>query len=191
MLQRLTVDFGTARQYVDRRVVVFHVGVLVASLPVLPFAWHLGMHVLGAAMLIGNAIVMGVWLTIAGRANRDGWKRRAAHAVNVGDAWFTVPGVVLILANGLAMVFERYGGVSAITSVPFIGIGLVLLTLTGLVWATRLVPAQLELHRIAQEPGAMDTAAYGRTLTGWSIWGVIATALPILAVVVMTTKPGV
>ena len=80
-------------------------------------------------MLNGNAVVMAVWLTIAGFATADEPKRSAARVVNVGDLWFTVPGVALILANGFAMVFERYGGFSAVhRRTPFIGIGLVLLT---------------------------------------------------------------
>ena len=140
-------------------------------------------------MLIGNAIVMAIWLSIAGFAKGDASKRRAARAVTVGDVWFTVPGVVLLLANGLAMVFERYGGVSAFTTTPFVGAGLVLLVATGVVWAARLVPSQLELLRIADATGALDRTAFRAVLIRWSAWGVVATALPILAVVVMTTKP--
>lgn len=140
-------------------------------------------------MLIGNALVMAAWLTIAGFAKDETRRRRAARAVNVGDVWFTVPGVVLLLLNGLAMVMERYGGLGAITTTPFIGIGLVLLSLTGLTWALRLVPAQLAMYRLAVAPGALDEIAFRRALRRWSIWGVVATALPVIAVFVMTTKP--
>jgi uncharacterized membrane protein len=185
----ISLDIQTTRRRFGRPVIAFYLVILTTSLPFWPFAWHLALHVLGAAMLIGNAIVMAIWLTIAGFSSRETAKRRAAQAVNVGDAWFTIPGVFLLLTNGLAMVFERYGGVSAFTTTPFIGIGLVLLTLTGVVWALRLVPAQLTLERLARAPGDLDVASYRSVLIGWSVWGTVATILPILAVIVMTTKP--
>jgi uncharacterized membrane protein len=182
-------DVRTIRSLIDRRVVIFYLGLIAASLPTWPFGWHLAVHVVGAAMLIGNAIVMAVWLSIAGFAGDDAAKRRAALAVNVGDVWFTVPGVALLLGNGVAMVFERYGGVSAFTTTPFIAAGLVLLTLTGMVWAARLVPTQQTLLRISEAAGPLDQVAFRSALTRWSAWGVVATVLPIVAVIVMTTKP--
>jgi uncharacterized membrane protein len=185
----ISLDIETARRSFGRPVIAFYLVILTASLPFWPFDWHLALHVLGAVMLIGNAIVMAISLTIAGFSSRETAKRRAAHAVNVGDAWFTIPGVFLLLTNGLAMVFERYGGVSAFTTTPFIGIGLVLLSLTGVVWALRLVPAQLTLERLARVPGDLDVASYRSVLIGWSVWGTVATVLSILAVIVMTTKP--
>jgi uncharacterized membrane protein len=184
-----SLDIRTDRRVLGRPVLAFYLVILTVSLPFWPFAWHLALHVLGAAMLIGNAIVMAIWLTIAGFSSSQTAKRQAARAVNVGDAWFTIPGVFLLLINGLAMVVERYGGVSAFTTTPFIGIGLLLLTLTGIVWALRLMPAQLTLERLARAPGDLDVNSFRSVLIGWSVWGTVATILPILAVIVMTTKP--
>jgi len=182
-------NIRTSREFLGLPVALFYLVVLGASLPYWPFEWHLSLHVTGAAMLIGNALVMAVWLSVAGFAGGDRAKRRAARVVNRGDVWFTVPGVVLILSNGLAMVAARYGGLGAITTTTWIGAGLVLLTLTGLVWAFRLVPTQLALYRLTAVPGPLDVAGFRRHLITWSVWGVIATALPLLAVFVMTTKP--
>jgi hypothetical protein len=139
-------------------------------------------------MLIGNAVVMAAWLTIAGFLGSDETKRTASRAVNVGDVWFTVPGVALLVANGLAMVAERYGGPAALVTTGWIRAGLVLLTLTGTVWALRLVPAQLELSRLAQAE-SLDVPAFRAVLNRWYAWGTIATVLPILAAVIMTMKP--
>ena len=121
-----TLDLRQIRPLIDRKVAILYLGLAFGIAPMWPFAWHLALHVLGAILLIGNALAMAVWLVIAGSSGNDAWKRRAAHAVNVGDVWFTVPGVALILANGLAMVVERYGGAAAFTSTPFVGLGLVL-----------------------------------------------------------------
>jgi uncharacterized membrane protein len=174
---------------IDLRILVAYAALVILSALPLPFGWHLTLHVLGAAALIGNALVMAVWLTVAGFTTGDQRKRVAARAVILGDIWFTVPGVILVLTNGLAMVFARYGGAAAFTTTPFIGLGLVLLTLTGIVWAGRLVPTQLRLRRLSEAEGELDVTAYRSALKEWSVWGVIATALPIAAVVVMTTKP--
>lgn len=185
----LTVNLRTGRTFIGRPVAILYPVILMASLPVWPFGWHLGLHVLGAAMLIGNAFVMAVWLTLAGFGGNDRAKRRAAKAVNVADVWFTVPGVLLILLNGLAMVAERYGGTAAFAVTPWITGGLVMLVGTGLVWAFRLVPAQLTMYRLAEADGPLDAASFRGLLNRWYAWGVVATVMPLVAVFLMTTKP--
>jgi hypothetical protein len=109
--------------------------------------------------------------------------------VNLGDVWFTVPGVLLLLLNGMAMIAARYGGPAAFSTTPWITGGLVLLTLTGLVWALCLVPAQLTLYRLAKHDGPLDVAAFRGVLTGWYAWAVVATIMPLIAVFLMVTKP--
>ncbi len=185
----LAVNLQTGRHLVSRGVLAAWAAVALGSLPIWPFGWHLGLHVLGAVLLIGNAAAMAVWLSVAGFAGGDAAKRRAASAVNRADLWFTIPGVALLLANGLAMVAARYGGATAFGTTPWIAAGLVLLVSTGLVWAVRLVPAQLEMLRIAQASGDLDRPAFRNALIRWSVWGSVATVLPIVAVVLMTAKP--
>jgi uncharacterized membrane protein len=183
------LNFRSARDFVGWPVAIFYLSILAASLPMWPFGWHLTLHVAGAVMLIGNAIAMAVWLSVAGFAGSDASKRRAARLVNHGDVWFTVPGVVLLLLNGLAMVAARYGGPAAFTSTAWIAAGLVLVSLTGIIWALRLVPAQLGLYRLATANGDLDVVAFRSLLVRWSVWGSVATALPLLAAFVMITKP--
>ena len=170
-------------------VAALYIAVIVAGWPPWPFEVHLLMHIVGAAMLIGNALFMAAWLVLADRVGSDDQRRRAAWAVNVGDVWFTVPGVVLLLAHGMAMVTERYGGLTGFLSTSWIAAGSVLLTLTGVVWALRLVPLQLELQRLAQLPGPLDLAAFRTVLRPWYVWGTIATVLPLAASELMRTKP--
>lgn len=185
----LTLNLRTSREFVGWPLAIVYPAIVVASLPTWPFGWHLALHVLGATLLIGNALVMAAWLTVAGFSRSDQAKRRAARVVNLGDAWFTVPGVILLLLNGLAMVAARYGGLAAFSTTGWITAGLVLLSLTGIIWALRLVPAQLTLYRLATADGPLDVKTFGRVLNRWYLWGIIATALPLLAVFVMTTKP--
>lgn len=179
------------RPFVGPREGFLYAAVVVGSIPIWPFAWHLGLHILGAILLIGNALVMAVWLTLAGFVGDDDAKRRAATIVNRGDAWFTVPGVLLLLGNGLAMVSARYGGFPAALAVDWIVAGLGLLTATGVIWAIRLLPTQLALHRLASTDGPLDRPAFGSLLNRWYVWGVAATVMPVLAAFFMTTKPNI
>jgi uncharacterized membrane protein len=188
-MSTITLQLGLVRPLVDRRLVIAYVALIATAVVPLPFEAHLALHVLGAILLIGNALLMAAWLVVAGRSGDPERQRRAAIAVNVGDLWGTIPGVVLLLTHGLAMVGLRYGGEAAIASVPFIGAGLVLLNLTGLVWALRLVPIQLGMLRLARADGPFDRTAFGRHLVGWSIWGIAATVMPIAAAVLMIAKP--
>ena len=187
----LTLNLQRIGGLPPRAVVAFYLLVLAGSVPIWPFGWHLTLHVLGATMLIGNAIAMAVWLTVAGFSGSDRAKRRAARVVNLGDVWFTVPGAAMLLLNGLAMVAARYGGIGAFSTTAWITAGLILLTATGLIWALRLLPAQLTLARLAAVEGPLDTDAFRRTLNGWSAWGIVATVLPLVAALLMTTKPSI
>ena len=99
-----------------------------------------------------------------GLLGSDPAKRRAARVVNLGDAWSTVPGAILLLLNGLAMVAARYGGVAAFTTTGWITAGLVLLAY-GIIWAFRLVPAQLTLYRLARVDGPLDVEAFRASST--------------------------
>jgi uncharacterized membrane protein len=181
--------FVEVKPFVGPRLIAFYAAILITSLPVWPFGWHLGLHVLGAALLIGNALVMAVWLTMAGFRGSDEAKRRAARIVNRADAWFTVPGVLLLLLNGWAMAGSRYGGFPAFLGTDFIAVGLAGLTATGAVWALRLLPTQLALWRLATATGPLDRPGFAALLTRWYVWGVVATVLPISAAVVMAAKP--
>lgn len=185
----LAHNLRTGRKFVGLPVAIFYAAIVAGSLPIWPFRWHLSLHVAGAILLIGNALIMAVWMSLAGFAGSDAAKRRAARVVNHGDVWFTVPGVLLLLFNGLAMVAARYGGPAALFTTAWIAAGLVLLSLTGIIWALRLVPAQLGLYRLTEAEGLLDVIAFRRLLVRWSLWGSVATALPLLAAFVMTTKP--
>ena len=185
----IALPLQAVRPFVGARELGFYAAVALASLPIFPFGWHLALHVTGATMLIGNALVMAVWLTLAGFVGDERAKRRAATVVNRADAWFTFPGVLLLLANGFALASARYGSFPTFLSFDWIAAGLALLSGTGVVWALRLLPTQLALYRLASTPGPLDEGRFGSLLNRWYVWGTIATVMPVLAAFFMTTKP--
>ena len=68
---------------------------------------------------------------------------------------------------------------------------MMLLLVTAFIWAGVLIPLQLRLVRLSQEglaAGSLDSA-YSRTSKRWSMFGGIATLLPIVILFLMVLRP--
>jgi uncharacterized membrane protein len=145
------------------------------------------LHVLAVTLFLGNLIVGILW-KVHGDSTRD--PKIIAHTLRgimLADRWFTMPSVILLLLTGFgAQGIGRYP-----ISTPWILGGIVLFALSGFVFMTRVAPVQRQLLAIAQAGGSgeMDWAAYGRLTAQWNLWGTIATALPVIALVLMVWKP--
>ncbi len=86
------------------------VAVLVVSLPLYPYRWHMFLHIAGVVVFLGNIIVTAAWMLMAERTRSLMVIHFSAKAVIRADLLFTLPGVLLILMNGFAM--GRSEGVS-------------------------------------------------------------------------------
>ncbi|MSQ13403.1 MAG: DUF2269 family protein [Dehalococcoidia bacterium] len=118
-------------------------------------------------MLLGNIIVTGVWM----------------------DVGFTVPGIILIVWNGLTMV-DRWGGVFGQS---WIVLGGILFSASGVVYVTLTVPDQERLIRLAasvEAPRGPDQH-FLRVFRRWGIFGRIAIILPLTAYVLMVLRPSI
>jgi uncharacterized membrane protein len=160
----------------------------VARFPsLLPYLWLKTLHIFGVVIFLGNIIVTGVWMVWAERDGRRATLSFAANAVNWADVFFTAPGILLILADGLMMA-SRWGGV--VTS--WIAVGLGLFTLSGVLWVCFLVRYQDRLISLSagnSQPEAELPDAFFRVLHNWYVWGVTATILPLVSLMVMVLKP--
>jgi uncharacterized membrane protein len=153
----------------------------------LPYEWLKTLHIFGVVIFLGNIIVTGVWMLWAERDGRKATLSFAANAVNWADVFFTAPGILLILAGGLMMA-PRWGGVTT----SWIAIGLGLFALSGVLWVCFLVRYQDRLIQLSAGPSQPETAlpdAFFRVLHKWYVWGVIATVLPLVSLIVMVLKP--
>jgi len=153
----------------------------------LPYNWHKLLHIVGAVLFLGNIIVTGLWMASAERTGGTGVLKFGAHAVNWMDVFFTAPGVILILVNGLPLA-SQWGG---ITRVPWILTALLLFVLSGVVWIGLLVPDQNRMIRLS-DPVSPDESlppAFFRCLHRWYVWGVVATVLPLISLFLMVLKP--
>ena len=149
----------------------------------------LALHILAAVVFVGNIITAAFWKTRADRSGNLETIAITARSLLQADYVFTAPGIVVLLATGIWMV-----GLSdwARFQEPWLGGSFVLLIITGVIWLAVLLPQQRRMVRLAQEgadAGALGPE-YRRAGRIWSIFGGIATLLPILILFLMVFKPG-
>ena len=111
----------------------------------------------------------------------------AAKAVNMADILFTIPGVLLLLINGLYLA-PAYGG-GDLLGARWVVAALILLTVSGVIWGGFLLRYQFQLVDLSAT-GEEVSAAFDGVFKKWTGWGVVATVLPIISLVLMVFKPG-
>ena len=165
--------------------------VLAISLPLFPYRWHTFLHIAGAVVFLGNIIVTGAWMLMAERTRNVNVIHFSAKAVIRADLLFTLPGVILVLMNGLVMVFDRWGGRDAIYQLSWISVALALFTASGVIWVALLIPAQHRMVVCSDPLVHADSlpSEFSSALHRWYLWGAIAIALPLCSLYLMVTKP--
>lgn len=143
--------------------------------------FYKSLHILGAVLFLGNIIITGVWMAVAEKSKDSKVLQFATKAVNWMDVFFTAPGAALILLTGLIQA-PHHGGVY---KESWILAGLVLFSLSGLVWILLLVPAQDKLIKLSVNPNKK----FYETLHRWYFWGIIAIILPLISLLMMVFKP--
>ena len=145
------------------------------------------LHLLGVVLFLGNIIVTGWWKAMADRTRDPKIIAFAQGQVGATDGVFTLGGILILAAAGAGSAV--YGGFSAKT--PSIEWGNAFFAGSGIVWVVALLPLQTKLSRIAKSfaQGGAIPADYWRLERLWVIFGLIATLLPLGAVVAMVFKP--
>ena len=162
-----------------------------ASLPLFPYRWHTFLHIAGAVVFLGNIIVTGAWMLMAERTRNTSVIHFSAKAVVRADLLFTLPGVLLIVMNGVIMVVAHWGGWDAFHQLSWITLALALFIASGIIWVGILIPVQ---HRMAVFSDPTDypdslPPSFFSAVRLWYIWGAIAIALPIVSLYLMVNKP--
>jgi uncharacterized membrane protein len=149
-------------------------------------AW-LSLHVLGVVLFLGNIIVTAVWKVLADRTRNPQVVAHAQRLVTITDIAFTATGVVLIIVSGQVMA-ERFGGVFGPV---WLTIGWGLFIASGVIWVAILIPIQVLQSRLAGRfrAEAAVPQRYWRLATLWSVFGAVATVLPLINLYLMVFKP--
>lgn len=142
-------------------------------------------HLVAVIIFMGNIITGLFW-----KMHADGTKNAAiiAHTMRGlirADRWFTVPGVVVITAAGV------YAAIQA--GLPLLGTGwifwsIVAFSLSGVAFGWKVAPLQKELLRMSTGTD-LDWTTYRSKSLQWELWGLFATIMPLIAVVLMVWKP--
>jgi uncharacterized membrane protein len=146
------------------------------------------LHVLGVVLFLGNVITGVFWKRHADRSGELQVRARVLSGIIASDRLFTLPSVGLIILTGLANALMAH---MSILGTPWIAAGLGLFLVAGMIFSMRVGPLQKKLLANVEGgiPGNWDGAAYERLSRAWLLWGGIATALPLVVVVLMVFKP--
>ena len=146
-------------------------------------------HVLSVVLFLGNIITGLFWKARADAARDPKIQAHALAGVIRSDAWFTMPSVLVIVASGVAL--------ASMAGLPLLGTdwiaaSLAAFGLSGLLFGVVLAPLQKRLlnEALGAEAGAdWPSSAYRRMSRTWEMVGLIAIALPLVALALMVFKP--
>lgn len=150
------------------------------------YALYKLLHLAAVILFLGNATLGLFWVAHAERTRDPALVAHAMRGIIRADRWFTVPGVVLIVAAGIAAASS--GGLKLL-AVGWIAGSIGMFSLSGLVFAFALAPLQGRI--VATASNTPDFAALAGMLRRWHAIGWLA-VLPLwLAVAMMVLKwPG-
>jgi uncharacterized membrane protein len=146
------------------------------------------LHIFGAIIFMGNIVVSAMWMTHAKRTRNTDVLHFAATGVMRADWVFTLPGALLILVPGLLAV-GPHGGFPGAT---WAELALALFIVSGIIWTVILIPLQRRMVQMTSEAVSLNIGLTDRfyvVLKRWSMWGGIATLLPLVALYLMVYKP--
>jgi uncharacterized membrane protein len=147
-------------------------------------------HVGAVVMFLGNITTGVFWKRHADRTRDARLIANAMDGIIRSDRLFTIPGVVLIVAAGIATAIR---GHLPLLRTGWIFWALVLFTISGWAFMAKLAPIQRKLLAVASDgvSGADPKwwERYEALSRGWDVWGAIALILPLLAMVLMVLKP--
>lgn len=145
------------------------------------------LHIFGIIIFLGNIIVTGFWKAFAD-FTKD-WKiiSFSQRLVTYTDILFTTLGVLIIIFTGMMMA-QHFGDY---WNVKWIRWGLSLFIASGIIWVAILIPIQIILHQLANhfKNNKSIPKQYWMYEKIWMLFGIIATALPLMNLYWMVFKP--
>ncbi|WP_346728928.1 DUF2269 family protein [Lederbergia citrea] len=102
------------------------------------------------------------------------------------DYIFTIPGLALIIVSGSLMAVRAGMPMSGFN---WLILSLILLAVTGIIWAVILIPLQLKMIRYSAQCIESDaiSKAYQDVSRSWAVFGTAATLLALVILYLMVT----
>jgi uncharacterized membrane protein len=149
---------------------------------------HKFLHVAGVVIFLGNVITTALWVFLAERSKDPSVIRFAVSTISRMDLYFTQPGVMLIVLNGLLLTTQG----NDIYKTSWIAASLASFTLSGIVWGAVLKGHQRSLVNLSHAPQGTNDALpeeFFPVLHKWYRWGIVAIILPLISLMFMSVKP--
>jgi uncharacterized membrane protein len=146
------------------------------------------LHVLSVVLFLGNIITGVFWKVHADVGGDLRGRAQALDGIIRSDRFFTMPGVFLIIGTGVWMALEAH---MSLLRTPWILWSLVLFGISGALFGARVAPLQKKMlaNVRAGLSGQWNEAEYRSLSRAWQLWGIIATATPLIALFLMVLKP--
>jgi len=149
------------------------------------------LHIVAVIAFVGNITTGIFWHTHAARTRDPKLLTYTMGGIIRSDRLFTIPGVIGIIATGIAAAI--YG------NFPILRTGWILWTLilfivSGLIFMIRVAPLQRQLHALAEaaaQSGTFDYAHYRALAVRWEVWGSAALLTPLAGLALMVLKPSI
>jgi len=142
------------------------------------YLWLKTIHVFGVVLFLGNIIITGWWKVMADRTRNPQIIAFAQRQVTLTDFIFTTGGAAILFLAGMANVGIHHMQMSA----KWLSQGMLMFTLSGIIWGVILIPAQIKQARLAKEfaTSGVIPDAYWKLCMRWNIFGAIAVLLPVI-----------
>jgi uncharacterized membrane protein len=147
------------------------------------------LHVIAVVAFLGNITTGLFWHAHVARSGDPKLLANVMRGIIRSDRAFTIPGVIGIVASGVAM--AMLGGYPILRT-GWILWTLVLFAISGLAFAVLVAPMQKRLLALAEHaatPATFDHAGYRALALRWEIWGAVALATPFAGLALMVLKP--
>jgi len=146
------------------------------------------LHIIAVVLFLGNVITGAFWKAHGDRAGTLAARAQALDGIIRSDRWFTLPGVMVIIITGVLLAMTL--GLPLL-STRWIVWSLVLFGISGAVFSARVAPLQKKLlaNVRAGLGGTWNESEYQALSRAWQAWGWVATGTPVVALVLMVTKP--
>ena len=147
------------------------------------------LHVAAVVLFLGNITTGLFWKAHGDRSRNPVIIAHTLDGIIRSDRWFTIPGVLLIIAGGVAAAVV--GGIPLLRT-GWILVSIALFVISGLAFVLRVAPLQQQLLGLAQATGDLnrfDWDGYRKLSRAWKFWGEVALLTPVAAFVLMVLKP--
>ena len=145
-------------------------------------------HLAAVIIFLGNIITGLFWMAFAVKTKDIRIINHTMKGIIKADRYFTIPGVIIVTAGGiLAAVHAKL----PILQTGWIFWSVVMFSVSGLVFAIKLVPLQKKICKLTfdkETANDFNREEFSKAYLAWDIWGLIALLTPLSALVMMVLK---